>query len=405
MWRILRTRVEVTAETHRTTMYEIFFDLVFVFALIRVTEYMSAHASPLTLVKGLVVLLLLWISWLTYCWLGNHARADVGLIRAGTTAAMAAVFLAAVVVPDIWEAAALPRLVLLLSYLVLRVIHLVLYHRAAEDDQRLHRTLRIYTLITALSWIPLVLGAVLGGSAQLPLWTAALAIDFAGGLVASLLSGWPLRSPRHFVERHGLMVIIALGETLISVGAGIGTEMIRGPVLLAALFALVITVCLFQLYRVNSMAAGEELMREPSPRRDRLAVNAYSAIHFALVIGTIYLAFGVHQAIATLAHDEPSSAAGSRLAWTPAAALFGGAALYLAGRATFLGVALRSVPLAQLLAPVVALALVPAGRFLPGLFTLALLAAFLVVLVGYERVSGTGPDSHTADEVAMRRPR
>ncbi|MBX7267608.1 low temperature requirement protein A [Micromonospora sp. Llam7] len=399
MGRIFRARVVATGPAHRATTYEIFFDLVFVFALIRITEYMSASPGPLSLMQGFVVLMLLWISWVVYSWLGNQARADVGLIRAGTTVAMAAVFLVALVIPDVWGSAPGPRMILVLAYVVVRVVHLILYHRAAGDDRRLHRTIRIYTLTTGLSWIPLVLGAVLGGSVQLLLWAVALAVDFSGGLVASLLSGWPLRSAEHFTERHSLVVIIALGETLISVGAGIGTEMIRGPILLAALLTLVITTCLFRLYVVNSAAAAAALTREPRPRQGRLAANAYTLAHFPLIAGTIYLALGVHEVIDTLAHDAPRDAAGVRLVWTSAAALFGGVALYLAGRAMFLAFSVRSVTLVQLLAPAAALALLPAGRFLPGLAALGLLTAFVVVLVGYE--SGLGPHRGSG-EVAMR---
>ncbi|MFI7551551.1 low temperature requirement protein A [Micromonospora sediminimaris] len=400
MGRFLRGRVETTTEMHRTTRYEIFFDLVFVFALTRITAYMAGRSSPLTLLQGLVVLLLLWISWLIYAWLGNQARADIGLIRAGTTAVMGPIFLIAVVIPNVWEPSPGPRLILVLSYLVVRAVHLVLYRRAAEGDRRLHRTLRIYTVTTALSWIPLVLGAVFGGNAQLLLWTAAVAVDFAGGLVASRISGWPLRSSEYFIERHTLVVIIALGETLISVGAGIGSEMINGPTMLAALLTLVVTVCLFRLYMLNSVAAGEALMAERGPRRDRLAANAYSGGHFALVTGTIYLALGVHEVIAPLAHHRPWHAAESGLAWISAVALFGGVALYLAGEVLFRGLSVRSVSPAQLLAPAVALALLPAGRYLPGLVALGLLATFLVVLVGYERVFGAGRAAHPSGSEA-----
>lgn len=99
MGRILRSRPVATAETHRTTLFEIFFDLVFVFGLIRVTTFMSERPSPVALTQGFLVLLLLWISWVVYSWLGNHVRIDLGLIRAGVTVSMAAVFLVALVIP------------------------------------------------------------------------------------------------------------------------------------------------------------------------------------------------------------------------------------------------------------------------------------------------------------------
>ncbi|GIJ80732.1 Low temperature requirement protein LtrA [Micromonospora phaseoli] len=400
MWPIFRSRVVVTTETHRTTMHEIFFDLVFVFALIRVTEYMSERASPLTLLRGLLVLLLLWISWLIYSWLGNQARADVGLIQAGTTVAMAAVFLAALVIPDVWDPSPGPRLVLVLSYMVVRVIHLTLYHRAAGQDRRLRRTIRIYTTTTGLSWIPLVLGAVFGGTAQFVLWSVALVVDLCGGLIASRISGWPLRSPGHFTERYGLVVIIALGETLISVGSGVGAEVVRFPILLAASFTLVIIVCLFRLYMVSSAAAGAALIAAAGPRQDRLAADAYSLGHFPLVAGTIFLAFGVHEVLASLAHDDRGTIAGAHLEWASAAGLFGGVALYLAGKAVFLGLSVRSVSLADLLAPAVALALLPAGRLLPGLVALGLLTAGLVVLVGYQRAVDSGGPGETARQAS-----
>ncbi|RLP93111.1 low temperature requirement protein A [Micromonospora sp. BL4] len=405
MGRIFRSRPVVTKETHRTTLFEIFFDLVFVFGFIRVTEFMSARPAPMTLVQGFLVLLLLWNSWLVYSWLGNQARIDVGLIRTGVTVAMAAVFLAGLVIPDVWKSgpgALGPRLILVLAYIVVRVIHLVLYHWAAEGNRQLLRTIRVYALSTALSWIPLVLGAVFGGTAQILLWTAALAVDLGGGVVASVLSGWPLRSPGHFTERHSLVVIIALGESLISVGAGIGAGMIHGPVLVAALLTLAVTVCLWWLYSRNAVAAGEELTMKSGARRGRVAADAYTVAHFPLIAGIIYVALGVEQVLADLAHHESSDTAGLRLDWTPAVALFGGTALYLVGRATFLSLTVRSVAPRQVLAPAAVLLLLPAGRFLPGLVALGLLTAFLVVLAGYEAaIRGRGSGARSDPDVTV----
>ncbi|MFF0368843.1 low temperature requirement protein A [Micromonospora sp. NPDC005087] len=405
MGRIFRSRPVVTAETHRTTLFEIFFDLVFVFGFIRVTEFMSARPAPVTLVQGFLVLLLLWNSWLVYSWLGNQARIDVGLIRAGVTVGMAAVFLAALVIPDVWESgpsALGPRLILVLAYIVVRVIHLVLYHWAAVGSPRLLRTIRVYALTTPLSWVPLVVGAVFGGTAQILLWTAALVIDMGGGVVASVLSGWPVRSPGHFTERHSLVVIIALGESLISVGAGVGAEMIRGPVLVAALLTLAATVCLYWLYSHSAAAARQALTMNFGLRRDQVAANAYTLAHFPLIAGTIYLALGVEQVLAGLAHDESHRT--DAVNWIPAVALFGGTALYLAGRATFLSFSVRSVRPGQFLAPGVALLLLPAGRYLPGLTGLGLLTAFLVVLVSYEAAAGRGrgPGARSDPELTAR---
>lgn len=383
MGRIFRSRPVATEETHRVTLFEIFFDLVFVFGLIRVTTFMSERPSPVALTQGFLVLLLLWISWVVYSWLGNHVRIDVGPVRAGVTVAMAAVFLVALVIPDAWETGpgtTRQRLILVLAYVVLRVIDLVLFHWVATGDRQVRRTIRLYALSTALAWIPLVLGAVFGGTAQILLWAAALTIDLGGGVVASVLSGWPVRSPGHFAERHSLVVIIALGESLISVAAGVGVQRIRGPILLAATLTLAVTVCLYWLYSSTATAAAQALTMESGLRRAHLGANAYTLAHFPLLAGTIYVALGVEQVLAGLAHEEPHGISD----WMPAIALFGGTALFLAGRATFLSLSVRCVRPEQFLAPGVALLLIPVGRYLPGLAALGLITGFLVALLSYE---------------------
>ncbi|WP_406060704.1 low temperature requirement protein A [Micromonospora sp. NBC_00860] len=373
----------VTPETHRPILFEIFFDLVFVFGLIRVTTFMSQRPAPVTLMQGFLVLLLLWISWLVYSWLGNHVRIDVGLIRAGVTVAMAAVFVAALVIPDAWRTGpgtTGSRLILVLAYIVLRVVDLVLFRWVAAGNRQVRRTIRLYTLSTALSWIPLVLGAVFGGTAQILLWALALTIDMGGGVVSSMLSGWPVRSPGHFAERHSLVVIIALGESLISVAAGVGTQRIRGPILLAALLTLAVTVCLYWLYSASAATSRQALTTESGLRRAHVGANAYSVAHFPVLAGTIYVALGVEQVLAGLAHEESHGIS----EWMPVVALFGGAALFLGGRAAFLSLSVRCVRPGQFVAPVVALLLLPVGRHLPGLAALGLLTAFLVVLLSCE---------------------
>ncbi|WP_433536204.1 low temperature requirement protein A [Micromonospora sp. CA-249363] len=372
-------RPVVTAETHRPTLFEVFFDLVLVFGLIRVTTFMSERPAPVTLVQGLLVLMLLWNSWLVYAWLGNSVRIDVGPICAGVTAAMGAIFLIALVIPEVWETGpgtAMPRLILVLAYIVVRTTQFILFHWVASDDPRMLRTVRLYSLTTALSWIPLVLGALFGGTPQILLWAAALVVDMGGGVLALRLSGWPVRSPGHFVERHGLVLIIALGESLISVGAGVGTQMIQGRTLLAGLLTLSVTGCLYWLYFASAGNAGRALTTRSGLRRGFVAGNAYSVAHLPLLAGTIYVALGVEEVLAELGHGT--------LGWIPATALFGGTALYLGGRATFLALSIRCVRPEQFLAPGVTLLLLPVGRHLPALAALGLLTAFLAALLGYE---------------------
>ncbi|GAA5193876.1 low temperature requirement protein A [Rugosimonospora acidiphila] len=388
MWRILRSRPVLTDETHRATAFEVFFDLVFIFALTRIISFMGHPPTPLTLAQGLVLLLLLWMAWTTYAWLSNQARADLGLIPAGTIAAMAAIFVIALAMPDAFQHAGGSHrgpLTLAVAYVVLRVLDLVLYFHIAAGDRQMRTTLRLFTLTAVLAWVPLFLGALAGGGAQTLLWAAAFAIDFGGGFIASAFSGWRLRSPSHFTERHGLVLIIALGESLISTGAGVGSAVTQWPVLVAALLGFTKAVCLWWLYfKISAPAAGEALGRVPIQRRGRSASDAYSLAHFLLIAGIIYTALGLEQTIAGVAHPRQEHASAARLPWTSTTALYGGVVLYLAGRALFLRFTVRSVPPAQLVAIAVLLALVPAARYLPALAALGLLTAFLLVLVGTE---------------------
>ncbi|MEE6260822.1 low temperature requirement protein A [Plantactinospora sonchi] len=378
----------LTEETHRTTLFEIFFDLVFVFALTRVIAFMDERLTSLRLKQGLLVLALLWVCWSNYTWLGNSARADTGRIRTGTTIAMGGVLVAALVVPNAWPPRGGPvngPLMLVGAYIVLRVVHFVVFFSIAEESRR--SALRIYLAVSVVAWVPLIVGAVLGGTVQITLWLVAILIDYAGAFLSSAFGRWTLRSPGHFTERHSLVLIIALGESLISVNAGIGLEMVRGTVILAALLGLVVTISLWRLYYENSaVAAAGVLERVHEAPRDRLAVNAYSLVHFPLVIGIIYMALGIEQVLDHLAHES----AENELSWIDIAALFGGAALYLAARLIFLKVAVGYSIRWQIVMVGVAVLLIPVARSLPALAALGLLAAYLVAIVAYEGLSPPG---------------
>jgi low temperature requirement protein LtrA len=387
--RLLHARPVPTQETHRATSFEFFFDLVLVFALIRIDSFMAQPPTPLILAQGLILLFLLWWAFESYQWLGNQARADVGLIRAGMFVAMAAIFVAALLIPDAWRPgsrAVDARLTLAVAFVVLRALHLALFYYLSASDRRLRVQVLLFAIPTVLAWIPLVLGALLGGTAQILLWTAAFLVDAVGALTASVYGGWRLRSPSHYAERHGLVLIIALGESLISVGAGAGSAVTRWPVLLAALLAFTAAVCLWWLYFENAASpAGRALARMSNERRVTAANNAYAVGHFLLITGVIYLALGIEQVVAQVAHNPPGQPAGVPLDWTTTAALYGGVVLYLTGRALFLHFTVGHTPQAQIIAAGVTIALLPAARHLPALAALGLLTAVLLALAGYER--------------------
>jgi low temperature requirement protein LtrA len=325
MRRIFRSQPVPIEETHRATAFEIFFDLVFVFAFTRDISFMAQSPTPLNLARGLVVLLLLWLSFVAYARLANQVRADVGLIRAGMLAVMAAIFVAALVLPDAWRPGNRMMdapLTLAVAYVVVRVINLVLLFHVTAGDRRLRVQVLLFGIPVALGWTPLLVGAVLGGTAQTLLWAGALLVDGLGARVALTFGGFPLRSPSHFAERYGLVLIIALGIAMISVGAAAGPTMTRWPVLIAALLALTKAVCLWWLYFENAAApAGQALARRHDPRRTLTSADAYTLTHFLLIAGVIYMALGIAQVLTHLTHGQPQHPAGAPLDWTSTVAL------------------------------------------------------------------------------------
>jgi len=209
-------------ETERRTSYlELFFDLVFVFAITQVTALMAADLGWRGILRGLVLLALLWFVWCSYAWLGNQAHADEGGVRGAVIAAMGAMFLVALAIPEAWgdEGGGISAPVVLAGALALvRILHLSVYAVAALGDAGLRRQLVRTAVPVVVAVALLVVGAVLGGSTQTALWGLALLIDYTGVYASG--SDWRLPSPRHFAERHGLIVIIALGSRSSPWGSG-----------------------------------------------------------------------------------------------------------------------------------------------------------------------------------------
>ncbi|WP_328650130.1 low temperature requirement protein A [Micromonospora sp. NBC_00330] len=390
MSRALRSRPVLVEEAHRATTFEIFFDLVLVFALTRLIGFMAESLGPLTLYQGLLLLLWFWYAWSCYAWLANHVRADNGPALAGMLAAMAAIFVAALVIPEAWQrhdGALSPPLTLAIAYIVVRGLHLGLMTYASSGNPQYRRQTLRFAVSTTIAWVPLLVGAVLGGTAQTMLWTVAFLVDYGGGRIATAASFGEVRSGAHFAERHGLVLIIVLGESLLSAGEGAGLAVIAWPVLLAAVFGFVATVCLWWLYFVGVAPAAAQVLTSASPRsrrRQQLASDAYTLAHLPLVAGVVYFALGIHLILASLA-DQPRHPAGEPMGWPAMVVLYGGAALYLIGRLLFLRLTVGGSP-GNLVAIGVVLLLLPAARILPALVALGLLAAFLTALVLYERL-------------------
>jgi low temperature requirement protein LtrA len=370
-----------TGEDDSATTFELFFDLVYVFAMTQVTGYMVHAHDALGVLQGLLVLALLWWTWCAYAWLGNQARADTGVVRAAMAVAMAALFVVALTIPEAWddaEGGLYGPLVLVGAYLLVRCVHLTVYGLAARGDAGLRRQLAISWAPTLAGAVLLVAGVLLGGGLQTVFFAGALVVDWGGIYFTSREGNWRIHSAPHWTERHGLFVILAIGESVVAIGVGAAGQPISAPLLAAGVLGIAAALCLWWLYFDVVSGAAEHRFRDARGQaRVRMAIEAYTYGHFPIVAGIIVGAVGVEGVLAHAGDGEP-------LGLFYAATLYGGFALYLAGHVLFKQriYATRSVP--RLVTLVVLLLAFPAAAALPPLVGLASLVLLLGVLIGVE---------------------
>jgi len=355
----------------RVTALELFFDLVFVLALTQCTALIAATPTWSGLVQALFVLAVLWWSWGGYAWLTSVVDPEEGAVRIAMFAAMAAFLVAALAVPHAFGDDAL---VFACAYGVVRVAHIWLFTMASRDDPGLRRSVTGLASSTAIGVTLLVAASFTDGVLQGALWAIAITFD-VGVPFLFFAEGWKLM-PSHFAERYGLIVIIALGESIVSIGVG-AHEIVDGGIIAASVLGVALAAALWWLYFDVIVWLGERRLSEATPgkQQNELARDSYSLIHFPLVAGIVLAAFGLKK---TLEH------VGDPLHSVPAAALVGGVAMYLLGHVAFRWRQVHSLSRQRSLAALAALLLYPVALEVPALLTVALVLGVLVLLIAYE---------------------
>jgi low temperature requirement protein LtrA len=365
----------VLRDGERVTSLELFFDLVFVLALTQCTALMDATPTWEGLLRGLLVLGVLWWSWAGYAWLTSVVDPEEGSVRLVMFAAMAAFLVAALCVPRSFGADAM---LFACAYAAVRIAHIALFLLASRDDAGLRRSVVGLAGSTAVAVGLLVAAALAGGALRLGLWGLALLLD-AGEPYLFGADGWKL-VPGHFAERHGAIIIIALGESIVAIGAG-ATAGIGAGVVLAAVLGIVVAGALWWLYfDVVALVAERRLAKATEGReRNEVARDSYSYLHFPMVAGIALIAVGLKR---TLGHVDDA------LATVPAAAMLGGAAMYLLAHVAFRWRNIHKLSWQRLLCALalVALLLLEVALKPPSLVTLGAVAALLSGLVVYEVV-------------------
>jgi low temperature requirement protein LtrA len=383
-----RFRMEATAEEASVTPLELFFDLVFVLGLTQVTAYLADHLTAEGVVRGLLLVALLWWSWTGYAWLGNVVRADEGVVREVMLVAMATMFIFALAIPEAFDD--LPGglygpVVVPVCYLVFRLLHLTMFWIVSRDDPGLRSQVLRFAPSVLLATTILLIAAGTTGATQTVLWAVALAADYIGTLLGGA-SGWRLQSAAHFAERHGLIIIVALGESIVAIGVGIAELPISWPIVIGSLLGLAVAAALWWVYfDVTAALAERALAAEPEADRARLARDAYSYLHLPLITGIVLLALGLKKVLEYVGdsqeHDLTEPLTGVSLY-----ALVGGVVLYLVGHVAFKWRTQRELYWPRLIAGAVLVVLTPLMPQMPALVSLAMVAIVPVLLVAFETI-------------------
>jgi low temperature requirement protein LtrA len=379
--------IRSVSEEARVTPIELFFDLVFVFSLTRVTALMAHDLTLTGLARGLLVLALLWWCWVGFAWLGNVVRADEGIGRVAMFGAMSATFVLALSVPEAFRdtpGGLSGPVVFAAAYLAVRILHLAIFLLASGDDHGLRRQVWKFSFSVLGSTALLLVASQTHDTAQTLTWVGVVVADYVGTILAGA-SGWRLNSAAHFAERHGLVIIVALGESIVAIGVGVAGLPISMPIIGAAVLGLTVSGCVWWAYfDVVAILAERVLRRLDGEERARLARDAYSYLHLPMVAGIILMALGLklvieHVGDLTVRQADP-------LPPLALAAMFGGAALYLLADVAFRYRVWRVVTVQRVVVAALLIALIPVGDEIPALAALGVLTAVMVCLIALEAV-------------------
>ena len=380
-----RSRVETTGERAAVTPLELFFDLVFVFALTQITDLMAEDATVGQVIRGVLVIGVLWWCWVGYAWLGNIVRADEGIIRVAMFVTMGAVFVIAITIPEAFDdgpGGLHGPTVFAVCYLAARLVHLFMFWVVSREDPELRGQVLRFVPSLTIATVLLLIAAQTTGTTQTLLWLGALVGDYLG----TYLSGtrWRLTSPSHFAERHGLIILVALGESIVATGIGIAKVPVSLPIVAAVLLGLAISGALWWAYfDVTALLTEQALAAAAGERQIRLARGGYTFLHLPMIIGVVLLSLGLKKAIGYVAGVDEHTLA-DPLYGVPMAVLYGGTALYLLAHVGFKYFVTGNLSVLRIVVAVLLVALTPVMALVPALVSLTVLAVVVMTLVGIE---------------------
>ena len=356
----------------RVSPLELFFDLVFVFALTKVTSGMAEDPTFTGLLHGMLVLVPLYWAWSGYAWLTSTVDPELVLTRVVMFAAMAGMGLTAVATPGAFGD---DTLAWGIGYLVVRLVHVALFALAARGNPDLLR--QVMSLVRALvpvAGLVLTAGLAFDGTVRDLLWLAAILLDFGLVLVAGV-EGWVVHA-EHFAERFGLVLIIALGESVVAIGAGtfeLGVwEAVAGTI-------AIVTICMlwWAYFDVYALVAERSFHEAVGAEQLRIARDSYALLHLPMIGGIVLFALGVKK---VLEHT------GDPMKDMPAVALCGGLALYAVSQVAFRWRNTGTFSAPRTVTGLACVAVIPLAMQAAALVALAVLALIWIALITFETI-------------------
>lgn len=373
-----------TGVEQRATTLELFYDLVFVFAVTQVSHLLLAHLTWEGAGQSALILLVVWWSWNYTTWVTNELDPESAIVRLLLIALMLASLLMAIAIPDAFGDKAL---LFAGSYVAIQVgRHSFLTWVAAGPgtlERRRAGRILVWFVAAGALWLA---GAVADGPLRTALWLAALAIDYGGPLLTYWLPGRPHLGPEawdvgseHFAERFQLFIIIALGETIVVTGATTSELELTTARVLAFGLAFLTTAALWWLY-FNLVAAIAQRRLEQAVNRTLMARDAYTYLHVVIVAAILLGAVGDELVIAHPTEHLPD---------VEVAAVVGGPALYLLAHVLLRLRMSGTVSRRRLSGAIACLALGAVGTSIDALVLAAALLAVLVAVIVGDQLAGT----------------
>ncbi|MFF5178296.1 low temperature requirement protein A [Micromonospora sp. NPDC000316] len=410
----------------RVDKFEVFFDLVFVFSFFIITRATAANISGRQLLHAGLVLAVLWWCWVVHSLVATRVRLGEGYVPVLMVIAMAALFAFALALPQAFSdpkgSASGPMLVAV-SYVVVRGVHMILYQHVVRDSPQERRQLRRFApelvvsilLLLAAALIPPLIGDPdQAAMVRDGLWITVVVVQYATGFIVGTW-GWGVTSAEHWTERYDLILIIALGESVISTGVGgnlIGKP-VTWPAVTAATFGIVLTAALWWAhFDFIGPAARIALHAAEGSPRVAMARDAYAYLYLPMIAGIILFSIGSEEILHQV--TDPAGGPAQRIHGPAVPMLFGGLICYFAVNMLFQLRTLHTVTWTRIGVIVTLAVALPIGQHLPALGALALATVICVGLVAVEvlalsdsrhalrRVVFQERTTHEASEAAWR---